>query len=247
MEYGLKVESASAPPSRNANQILAALPRPEYAQLQDALQIQPLMSGECIQHARLSVHQVWFPIDCLISVRAEILPGGVLEVGLVGSEGVVGIAGGRNGRDSVLSAIVQNSGSALCIDVKTLKRQLPTCPIFQQALYLSMHGLMMQASQNAVCSHYHLLEARLARSLLATRDRLRANEFHLTHEFLGQALGVRRVGVTKAATALQTRNLIRYTRGAITVIDGAGLERAACACYALDRTQIGPSVIDKPA
>ena len=235
----MKVESSSTPPSRAANQILAALPRAEYAQLQSSLRIESLVSGDCIQQARVSVQQVWFPTDCLISIRAEILPGGVLEVGLLGSEGVVGIAGGRNGIDSLLSAVVQNSGSAFCIDVKTLKRQLPTCPTLQQALYLSMHGLMMQASQNAVCSHYHLLEARLARSLLATRDRLRVNEFHLTHEFLGQALGVRRVGVTKAATALQTRQLIRYTRGAITIVDGAGLEQAACACYALDRAHLG--------
>ena len=245
MEQGLKVEPSATPPSRNANRILAALPRAEYAQLHSALRIQALVSGDCIQQARASVQLVWFPIDCLISVRAEILPGGVLEVGLLGSEGVVGIAGGRNGLDSVLSAVVQNSGSAFCIDVKTLKRQLPSCPSLQQALYLSMHGLMMQASQNAVCSHYHLLEARLARSLLATRDRLHVNEFHLTHEFLGQALGVRRVGVTKAATALQTRQLIRYTRGAIKVVDGDGLEQAACACYALDRAHLGIAVPNK--
>ncbi len=233
----MNLESSDALPNRTGNRLLAALPRMEYAQLHGALRSAALVTGDCIQPARQAVREVWFPVDCLLSVRAEISPGGGLEVGLVGSEGVVGIAGGRNGCDSILSAIVQNSGSAFCIEVRALKRQLPSCPQLQQALYLSMHGLMMQASQNAVCSHYHLLEARLARSLLATRDRLQMSEFHLTHEFLGQALGVRRVGVTKAATALQIRNLIRYTRGAITVIDGPGLEQAACACYQLDQSQ----------
>ena len=221
-----------------ANRVLAALPRVEYQRLANTMELINLTSGQSIQQARTPVQHVWFPNDCLISLRAEIIPGGLLEIGLAGNEGVVGIAGGRNGGDSVLSAIVQNGGSAMCVEVPLLKRLLPHCPALQQAMYLSLHGLMMQASQNAVCSHFHLLEARLARSLLATRDRLHANEFHLTHEFLAQALGVRRVGVTKAATALQTRNLIRYTRGAITVIDGAGLEQTACACYQLDRAQM---------
>ena len=90
---------------------------------------------------------------------------------------------------------------------------------------------MLQASQSAVCSHCHLLEARLARLLLQTRRCVAVDEFHLTHEFLGHALGVRRVGVTKAATALQMRQLIRYSRGAISIIDVPGLAAAACSCY----------------
>ncbi len=241
----MKLESLGAMPNRSGNRLLAALPSAEYAQLDGALRSVALSTGACIQQAYQPVCDVWFPLDCLISVRAEISPGGVLEVGLVGSAGVVGIAGRRDGSGSILSAIVQNSGTALCIAVQILERQLPTCPNLQQVLYSSMHGLLMEASQNAVCSHYHLLEARLARSLLATRDALQTSEFHLTHEFLGQALGVRRVGVTKAATALQTRNLIRYTRGAITVIDGPGLEQAACACYALGLVQLRPATKER--
>lgn len=230
-----------------ANRILSALSRQEYARIVGGLQQVELAAGDMIQHSHLPVSTVWFPITCLVSLRAEINPDAVLEIGLSGSEGVIGIAGGRNGVDSLLTAVVQSGGSAMCIAVSELNAVLADCPGLQQALFMSMHAMMMQASQNAVCSHYHLLEARLARSLLLTRDRLQTSEFHLTHEFLGHALGVRRVGVTKAATALQTRNLISYTRGAITIVDGTGLEAAACDCYQMDRRRLETVVIGKGA
>ena len=236
------LSNADASAREPSNRILSGLPRAELTRMMAALQLVELDAGETVQHAHVAVKHVWFPLDCLISLRAEINPGGVLEVGLAGNEGVVGIAGGRHSQDSLLSAVVQNGGRAMQIDVPALKRLLPKCPGLQRALYLSMHALMMQASQNALCSHYHLLEGRLARSLLATRDRLGTSDFHLTHEFLAHALGVRRVGVTKAATALQTRGLIRYARGAISIIDHAGLEQAACACYALDRRALSATV-----
>ena len=221
------------------------LPPAEYQTIAASLDCVELTSSEIVQQSRRPILHVWFPNDCLISLRAEINADAMLEIGLAGAEGVVGVAGARNGGDSLLTAIVQNGGSAMRIDVSHLKRNLPDCPALQHALNMSIHGLMMQASQTAICSHYHLLEARLARSLLMTRDRLHTNEFHLTHEFVAHALGVRRVGVTKAATALQTHNLISYTRGAITIVDGAGLEAAACVCYPMDRRQLDATIAGK--
>ena len=133
--------------------------------------------------------------------------------------------------DSPVRALVQGAGPALKMNAARFRRELRASPPLQRALLRYVHGMMAQISQTAGCNRFHVVEARLARWLLMTRDRMRSAEFRMTHEFLSHMLGVRRVGVTEAASALQRQNLIEYSRGSIRILDERGLEAACCSCY----------------
>jgi CRP-like cAMP-binding protein len=154
---------------------------------------------------------------------------------MVGNEGMLGISLILDIADSPLHAIVQGRGPVFRMEVMSFRRQLALSKSLQKQLKRYLFVLIGQLAQSSACTRFHVVEARLARWLLMTQDRAHSAQFHLTHEFLASMLGVRRVGVTNAAVALQRKKLIAYHRGNITVLDRRGLEAAACACYALDQ------------
>jgi CRP-like cAMP-binding protein len=142
-------------------------------------------------------------------------------------------------------AIVQGKGSALRMSVATFRRHYRLNAKLRERLAQYVYVSMRQLAQMSACTRYHQVEARLARRLLMSRDCVGANEIHLTHEFLASTLGVRRVGITQAARELRARGLIRYSRGDITIVDGAGLEARSCECYGR-ANQIYEQALDSP-
>jgi CRP-like cAMP-binding protein len=219
----------------NANLLLAALPPEELARMLPALDQVQVEVGAVLCEPGDPIRHIYFPHDCLISLMAVAEGRMTLEVGQVGREGMLGATVALGHDTTQVRAVVQRAGSASRIDAGQMRAAFAHNPSLQRVLYRYTDALLAQAIQIAVCSRYHVLEARLARSLLVTRDRLQSDKFHLTHEFLAHALGVRRVGVTKAASALQQQGLIDYSRGNIEILDPEGLAAAACTCYEIVR------------
>jgi len=214
-----------------SNFLLAALPRTHYRVLAPDLEPAALAYGDVLHEQGQPVREVYFPTTSLVSLLTVAAGHPALEVGMIGREGMVGVTMALGIAVSPVRALVQGSGAALRMEAGRFSGALGESPPLQRALNRFAGGLMAQISQTAACNRFHVVEQRLARWLLMTRDRLRSAEFRLTHEFLSQMLGVRRVGVTQAASALQQRGLIEYRRGEIRILDPRGLEAAACACY----------------
>ena len=218
-----------------SNHLLAALPRSQYRALLPRLTPVSLEFGDVLHEQGRPIREVYFPTASLVSLLTLVDGHLALEVGMVGREGMVGVALALGIGASPVRALVQGAGPALRMDAKHFREVLRTTPALQRALQHYTGALIRQISQTAGCNRFHVVEQRLARWLLMTRDRVRSAEFRLTHEFLSQMLGVRRVGVTEAASALQKRKLIEYRRGNIRIRNETGLQAASCACYVAAR------------
>ena len=213
------------------NALLAALPRVEYRRLLELLEPVTLTFGEVLYEPGAKIAHIYFPSDSLVSLLILVDRHLALEVGLVGREGIVGVAYAMGIGATPFRVLVQGTGQALRMKAETFRAELNASPTLRREVHLYAHTLMAQVARTAACNRFHVVEERLARWLLMTRDRMRSDSFRLTHGFLANMLGVRRVGVTKAAHALRKRKLIAYSRGNISIMNGRGLEAAACSCY----------------
>jgi CRP-like cAMP-binding protein len=218
-----------------ANSLLAALSDEDYQSLLGELEAVTLISGDVLYEPGERIRHVYFPNDGQISLLMVMADRKALEVALVGREGMVGIPLALGAEASPVRALVQGSGSALRMKAASFHAAFGRLLPLQHELYRYAYAKLIQARQTAACNRFHQVEARLARWLMLTRDRVRSDQFHLTHEFLADTLGIRRVGVTNAASSLQRRKLISYRRGKIHILDRKGLNAASCGCYEIIR------------
>jgi CRP-like cAMP-binding protein len=233
MTFSTRPPARAAPAAPAENSMLAALPRAQYQRLLGSLEPVALTFGEVLYEPGERIRHVYFPVDALVSLLTVVEGHLALEVGMVGREGMVGVSLSLGTDVSPVRALVQGAGAALRMKSARFCEEIRTSAQLRREVNRYTGVLMAQITQTAACNRFHVVEGRLARWLLMTRDRMRSEDFRLTHEFLGHMLGVRRVGVTKAAHALQGRKLIDYSRGKIRILDSKGLEAASCSCYGL--------------
>jgi CRP-like cAMP-binding protein len=217
------------------NQLIALLPRKDRLRLLAVCESTRLVLGDVLCQPGEATRHVYFPVEGFISLVTLIDGHAGLEVGMVGREGMVGAQLALGVAISPLHAVVQGSGSAWRISAAAFRREHAASVALQRILSRYLYVLMAQLAASAGCLRFHQIGPRLARWMLMSQDRAHSDSFHITHEFLAYMLGVRRVGVTTAAGALQREGLIEYRRGEITVLNRRGLEAAACSCYAADR------------
>ena len=222
--------------TQRANRVLASIPPREYKRLQAHLEPVDLKFGEVLFEPGKAIKHVYFPVDCLISLLTAVDKRRTLEVGMVGNEGMAGMPFILGMGVSGVRAIVQGGGNALRMASGPFRIEFDRNRPLQEALFRYTYALMAQISQTAACNRFHESEARLSRWLLMTRDRVQSDEFSLTQEFLAHMLGLRREGVTEAASELKRRKLISYTRGKIQILDVRGLKDASCSCYQIVKT-----------
>ncbi len=215
------------------NRLLAALPSKEYKNLLSKSETVPLIYGENIYEPGDVVRHVYFPETGIISLLSSVGNDSSIEVGIVGSEGLAGLSVFLGLKTSANVAVVQGAGSANRIKAGDFRTACRESSKLVACIHRFIHSLMTQVSQAAACNRFHPIEARLARWLLMTQDRMHAEEFQITQEFLSNMLGVRREAVNKAAGNLHRRELISYSRGNLTVNNRQGLESTACACYGI--------------
>ena len=223
--------------TRRSNRLLNALPEADYERLHGQLRRHDVPQKQDLGEPGQPIAEVHFPVDAVVSILTRMAHGPSVEIATIGNEGVVGltVAWGGNAMNPREVATVQVPGEVLSMDAGDFRAELQRQGALASLVERYTRAFFSQVSQQVACNGLHSVEKRCARWLLLTHDRVGTDEFPMTHEFLAQMLGVRRASVTVTAGALQRAGFVELSRGRVAVVDRAGLEDAACECYAVTR------------
>ncbi|MBD1909160.1 MULTISPECIES: Crp/Fnr family transcriptional regulator [unclassified Leptolyngbya] len=214
------------------NDLLNAFPPNLSEKLRPALKRISLERGERLHNPGDEIENLYFPLDCVLSITITMRDGTTAETGLVGKQEVIGVNAFMGGRETTQTTyIVQIPGSAMKIDAQILREEFDHNKELRAVMLRYTQALLAQISQTTACNSLHKIDQRLARWLLEVHSRVETDELELTQEFMADMLGVRRAGVTQTAQKLQERKLIHYNRGHIHILDQPGLEAFACECF----------------
>jgi CRP-like cAMP-binding protein len=223
------------PRNTSQNWLLASLPDSEYAEIEPSLEHIHLALNQVLAEPFQQIAHAYFPIDAMISLMLTSEDGASLQIATINREGFVGVAGLLEADSTPYKAVVQVPGNAMKIELATLKALFSRQRELQRVLHRYVYVLITEVAQSALCSRFHTLEQRLARLLLTSSDRLKADTFSHTQEFLSQMLGTDRGSVTVAAGKLKRVGVLEYSRGKITIVSREKLEALSCECYRIVR------------
>lgn len=221
----------SATALRIDNDLLAGLPQRERDTFMRCCEHILLVQDQILSEPGENISHVYFPLDASISLLTHAEDHQTLNVGVIGSEDMLGATLILGILSSPYKTQVQGAGMALRMKTRDFQRVLIGLPVLQRHIRLRLYIQLAQIAQTAACAAFHVVESRLAYLLLLVHDRSHGNDFYLTHEHLARLLGIRRSGVTTAAGILHSHKLIAYTRGHVSILDRKGLEKASCSCY----------------
>jgi CRP-like cAMP-binding protein len=232
-------DATALPPKReivvnhSPNNILASVSDEVSSALRPHLSLIEFKHGAVLAETGAGINNVYFPHTGIISLVVELDVGDMIETAMVGKDGVVNASSALDGKVSLNKAIVQLAGVGSVISADVLKKIANQFADLRELLIRHEQVLFAQSQQSAACNASHLVEARLCRWLLRTRDLAGSEDLTMTQEFLAQMLGVRRSSLSVVANTLQKAGFIRYRRGHVRIVDAAGLEEASCECHAV--------------
>jgi CRP-like cAMP-binding protein len=225
------------------NRLLAAIPASAFSLIEANLRATAFKQETVVQEVGEPIEQIYFPQNGMVSLLVITRDGGGIEAATIGYEGAVGLHGGLGKRRAFTRAVISLPGTFSHIAAEAFERAAGQNPVIKDVISRYIEVLWVEAQQIAACNAVHNAEARLARWLLQTQDRIGSPVLALTQDFLSQMLGIRRTTVTLVARSLQTSGLIKYSRGRINILDREGLEEAACECYRIIQHETLPDII----